>query len=95
MPIPPGGFAGFAQMAPASRIALSGGAAKGVRRKTRNTRNPVGSDGYYRAGRASARRAKSTTTRRKKSRKKSSGRMKFGSPAWQKKYRVGKFAKKR
>jgi hypothetical protein len=35
MPIPPGGFAGFAQMTPASKIALGGGVprASGPRRR--------------------------------------------------------------
>lgn len=47
-------------------------------------------------GRATTRRRrKKKTAARRTRRAKSSGRkMKFGSPAWQKKYRVGKFRKK-
>lgn len=77
MLIPPGGFAGFSQMAPASRLALSRGAPRatgGGRRRRRKT-------------------AKKAT--RRASAKRGGRKMKFGSPAWQKKYRVGKFAKKR
>lgn len=75
MIIPPGGFAGFAQMMPASRIALTKGtrAGGGTRRRKR----------------------KAKATMRRASRKRSGGRkMKFGSPAWQKKYRVGKYRRK-
>ena len=78
MIIPPGGFAGFSQMTPASRIALTQGSTRstGVRRRRRSKR---------------ASRSKSARSGRSKSGRK----MKFGSPAWQKKYRVGKFANKR
>jgi len=79
MIIPPGGVAGFSQMTPASRLALMGGT-RAVNGGTRRRR----------------RKAKRVTRRASTKRaKKSSGRkMKFGSPAWQKKYRVGKYAKK-
>lgn len=72
--IPPGGMAGFSQMTPASRLALTQGAprATGQRRRRRS---------------ASKKRAARS--------KGGSRKMKFGSPAWQKKYRVGKFRKKR
>lgn len=73
--VPPGGFAGFQQMTPASRASLFPG-------------------GRGRATTGRRRRKKSAS--RKTTRAKRGGRkMKFGSPAWQKKYRVGKFAKKR
>lgn len=75
--VPPGGFAGFMQMTPASRAALSKGVRGGVRRRKKRT---------------SSRKRKSSRSRKRSS---SSRRMKFGSPAWQKKYRVGRFAKKR
>lgn len=77
--IPPGGMAGFSQMTPASRLALTQGATRSS--PTRRTR------------RKSTRRAKAAK-RRAAPRAKRSRKMKFGSPAWQKKYRVGKFAKK-
>lgn len=77
MPIPPGGFAGFAQMTPASRIALQGGMTR--------SRGPV-----RRRRKTSAKRTK----RAKRASAKRSGRkLKFGSPAWQKKYKVGKYRK--
>lgn len=82
--VPPGGFAGFSQMTAASRRALMPG-----RSATRSN------------GRRSRRSAPRTTRRARSSsrpsaRRASSGRkLKFGSPAWQKKYRVGKFAKRR
>lgn len=74
--VPPGGFAGFQQMTPASKAALARGVTgmRQVRRKRRVKRA---------AGKV--RRAKRSGGRK----------MKFGSPAWQKKYRVGKFAKRR
>lgn len=77
--VPPGGFSAFAQMTPASRAALGG-----------NTRTA-------RPGRR--RRRKGSTSKRTRSagRVRAGGkrksRMKFGSPAWQKKYKVGKFRK--
>jgi len=75
MPIvPPGGFAGFAQMAPASRVALSKGTrTSGPRRRRASNR-------------AAPRRRKASARKRNGGRK-----MKFGSPAWQKKYKVGKY----
>lgn len=50
-----------------------------------------------RGTRASGRRPRRTAkqARRASPRRARAGRMKFGSPAWQKKYRVGAFAKKR
>lgn len=80
MIVPPGGFAGFSQMTPASRAALS----RGVRSR----------GGSSRRHRKSSKRVASRKRRTAK-RGKSSRRMKFGSPAWQKKYKVGKFRKKR
>jgi hypothetical protein len=75
-PIPPGGFAGFAQMTPASKLALGGGM------------RPARSGGTRR------RKAKASRPRQARAAKRSGGRkMKFGSPAWQKKYKVGKFRK--
>lgn len=79
MLIPPGGFAGFAQMTPASRIALSRGSTSRAAPRRRR-----------RSKKASASRSKVARNGRKASGRK----LKFGSPAWQKKYRVGKFAKK-
>lgn len=84
--VPPGGFAGHNQMTPASRAALGrvGQSATrvGARRKrattsTRTTRT------------SSTRRTRTSSTRRASSGRK----MKFGSPAWQKKYKVGKYRK--
>ena len=74
--VPPGGFAGFSQMTPASRAALGGTRTRsGTRRR--------------RKGSTSKRR---TRARVKRSGSKRGGRkMKFGSPAWQRKYKVGKF----
>lgn len=74
--IPPGGFAGFSQMTPASRARLS--------------QIPRGNGGGGRRRRRKAKKAASGRRRRSGGR-----RLKFGSPAWQKKYRVGRFAKKR
>lgn len=76
--IPPGGFSGFAQMTPASRIALTQGVRNGNGNGTRRRR----------------RKAKAAAAPRRARKAKGSRKMKFGSPAWQKKYRVGKFAKK-
>jgi hypothetical protein len=76
--VPPGGFAGFSQMTPASKASLfRGGPARssGRRRRTKGTKRKRGVLAKKRGGRKT--------------------RMKFGSPAWQKKYKVGKFAKKR
>lgn len=75
--VPPGGFAGFQQMTPASRASLS----RGVRS----------------SGPSRRRRRKSAKGRVRSKRKRSaSGRLpKFGSPAWQRKYKVGKHAKGR
>lgn len=68
--VPPGGFAGFSQMTPASRAALSPrGASTGVRRRRRKKK-------------ASGSRSKVARNGRKASGRK----LKFGSPAWRKKY---------
>jgi hypothetical protein len=77
MYIPPGGFAGFSQMMPASRHALTKGSRSSGGRRRRTKKK------------------KAKATRRASGKKRSGGKMKFGSPAWQKKYKVGKFAKKR
>lgn len=74
--VPPGGFAGFSQMTPASRAALG----------------RVGGTPYKRGRRKRGKKAKGSSTRRRAS---GGGRkIKFGSPAWRKKYKLGK-AKKR
>ncbi len=67
--IPPGGFAGFAQMTPASRLALAEAA---------NNRAPT---------RRRKRRTVRKAARKSAARKKGNARkLKFGSPAWRKKY---------
>jgi len=66
--VPPGGFAGFSQMTPATRAALS----QGMR------------------GRASPRRKASRTKVRASGRRRSKRLPKFGSPAWRKKFKLGK-----
>ena len=53
---------------------------------------PRGSSGGGRRAKRRKRKAGSSATR---SRRKGSRKLKFGSPAWQKKYSVGKFSKKR
>ena len=79
--VPPGGFAGFSQMAPASKASLFPGGrtrtGSGVRRR--------------RKGSSSKRTTRARVVRAGKSRK--GRKMKFGSPAWQKKYKVGKYRK--
>jgi len=73
--MPPGGVAGFAQMTPASRLALfppGRGRSVGTRRRKSKSKRKV--------------RASGSRKRRSSGRK-----LKFGSPAWQKKYKVGKF----
>lgn len=69
--VPPGGFAGFAQMTPASRLALREAASAGPTRTTRRRRT---------------RKAKAKATRRKSKRAAKGRKLKFGSPAWRKKY---------
>jgi len=73
--VPPGGFAGYSQMTPASRARLSQ-----IPGRSRSTRR---------------KRKKKTSARRSSSKRKGArkSRMKFGSPAWQKKYKVGKYRK--
>lgn len=69
--IPPGGFAGYAQMTPASRLALS---------PALPTRN----------GSPQRRRRKAKTATARRAKKRSNGRkLKFGSPAWRKKFMKG------
>lgn len=81
--VPPGGFAGFSQMTPASRASLfPRGSGGGTRRKRRGKKK-----------RAASGMRKSRSTRRS-SRTKRKG-PKFGSPAFQKLHKVGKYAKKR
>lgn len=82
--VPPGGFAGFAQQTSAGRAALSP-MERAVRRSSRRQGVKI-----------SRRSRKSSGRKRTSSRKRKSGggrKMKFGSPAWQKKYKVGKFKK--
>jgi len=82
--VPPGGFAGFNQMTAASRAALGrvgGTPYKKTRRKSGGMRAAVGPGPRVRR-------------RKRGTRARSSGRkIKFGSPAWQRKYKVGKFRK--
>lgn len=73
--VPPGGFAGYNQMTPASRAALRvpGQGSTGRRRRSKK--------------RKAAPAAK---------RKRAGGRkIKFGSPAWRKKYKLGKARRKK
>lgn len=78
--VPPGGLTGFSQMTPASRAALfPGGRSGGAKSTTRRRRS-----------------SKRTKKASGSGKRRTSGRkMKFGSPAWQKKYKVGKHAKKK
>lgn len=70
--VPPGGFAGFAQMTPASRGALfPRGTSRGSRKRRSSKRRATG---------------KTRTSKRSRSRTKSKRKLKFGSPAWRKKY---------
>jgi hypothetical protein len=90
--VPPGGFAGFSQMTPASKRSLFSPARSsgGRRRKpVKGTDAYYASKGYKRSQRKKARRV--AKTRRKQVR--AARGMKFGSPAWQKKYKVGKYRK--
>jgi len=77
--VPPGGFAGFSQMTAATRARFAQGVGR-TRTSSGRRRRRKGSTKKVRA-RARSRSRKS--------------RMKFGSPAWQKKYRVGKYNKRR
>lgn len=67
--VPPGGFAGFSQMTPASRASLF----------------PPGSRRASTSGKRRKKGKRAKTARRKAGRK-----IKFGSPAWRKKYKLGK-----
>lgn len=67
--VPPGGFAGFSQMTPASRAAL-GQRSRGPAKRRRRKASKVA-----KASRRGQRRAK-----------KGKRKLKFGSPAWRKKY---------
>lgn len=78
--VPPGGFAGFSQMTAASRAALfPRGRSQSRSGKRRKRRATSG---------AASSRVRSSRKRSGKGRK-----PKFGSPAWQKKYKIGKYAK--
>lgn len=66
--IPPGGFAGFAQMTPASRIALA---------PSTPTRN---------APKRRRKAKKAARTAKRAARARGGRKLKFGSPAWRKKY---------
>lgn len=68
--VPPGGLVGFSQMTPASRAALYPG---GSRSRSSGARR--------KKRRKTAKRAKSARRTRRTKRK-----LKFGSPAWRKKY---------
>lgn len=70
--IPPGGFAGFAQMTPASRLALQ-------------SAMPTSGNGTKRR-RARTSAAKRGRTSAKSKRARTGRKLKFGSPAWRKKY---------
>lgn len=72
--VPPGGFAGFAQQTPAAQRALSDTAA--ARRNPRAARRTARINQRFRK-----RKAKQAKRAAKKGRK-----LKFGSPAWRKKY---------
>jgi hypothetical protein len=78
--VPPGGFAGFSQMTPASKARLS---------QFRGSRGPT----RRRKKRKATTSRKRKSTRRKSVKRTTGQRMKFGSPAWQKKYKVGKYKK--
>lgn len=86
--VPPGGFVGYSMMTPASRAALTGIGAAAVR-SSRRQGVKIG-----RAKRKRKKSAKRATARRASSRRTSSRKPKFGSPAWHKKYKTGKFRKK-
>jgi hypothetical protein len=86
--VPPGGFKGFAQMTPASQRALGGGAAPRRRKRSRTAGAKSPGEAAYMRNRP--RKRKKGKRARKASGKKRGG-MKFGSPAWQKKYKVGKY----
>lgn len=77
--IPPGGFAGYSQMTAASRAAMGQRLPRSG--MPRKKRKKASSRARARAG-----------AKRKKS---GARKLKFGSRAWQKKYRVGSYAKKR
>lgn len=87
MIVPPGGFRGFAQMTPASQRALFSG---GPRRAAGRSRRARASAPARRRAPARARAGVGARRARAGGRK-----LKFGSPAWQKKYRVGAYAKRR
>lgn len=71
--VPPGGFAGFAQMTSASRRALTTNGMRGTRKR--------------RTGKHKGTKKMRASGKRRNGKRK----MKFGSPAWQKKYKVGKY----
>jgi hypothetical protein len=71
--VPPGGFAGFSQMTPASKRALAPHMSRIVgspkRRKSRRKKS-----------------ASSSSSRKRSTRSRGKRKLKFGSPAWRKKY---------
>lgn len=70
--VPPGGFAGWNQMTPASKAGQAGGKVRGASKRRRKS---------------SKKRASSKRTTKRRTTKRASGRKpKFGSPAWRKKY---------
>lgn len=72
------------------------GGLAGFNQMTAASRRALFPSGSGRATTGRRRRTKSSSRRRMRTRAKSGGRkLKFGSPAWQRKYKVGKFAKKR
>jgi hypothetical protein len=81
--LPPGGLAGYSQMTNASKAAWTGTDSDVERRASRTRKGR----------RAIAKKNRAVTRNRKRLARKSKGRrkMKFGSPAWQKKYKVGKY----
>jgi len=92
--VPPGGLAGFNQMTPASKRSLfSPGRSSGAR--TRRRKPVEGTDAYYASkGYKRKQRSKARKVRKmRRKQKRASQKMAFGSPAWQKKYKVGKFRK--
>lgn len=69
--VPPGGAAGWAQMTSASKLAQAGGRTRSSKRRSSKR----------------SKRVNGTKVRRKaKARKTTNRKLKFGSPAWRKKY---------
>jgi len=81
--VPPGGFAGFSQMTAASRMALNKG---GTRRASTRKRKRRGSTDSQVMGSQRGRGVRAYQRSQKKKKKKGGSKLKFGSPAWRKKY---------